>query len=1326
MAPNGSIISSIKAIPGAQKPTSANQGLPGISTAQISPLAADLTSGGAGTWSSAYRTYLPRPAADFTDGAFGPFSPILPVPVDAPPADSDLPEPRLFEYEVGWNLPTGRPGSEGIKLADFQSLRTLADLYSVARAAIQLRKSEIRSLTWDIMPTKEASKAMRGDHTAMRDFGERRAAAVKFFKKPDPDYFSWDTFIDALMEEVLVYDAMSLLHRMKWAKGQRRGLLGSDLDSLSLLSGPTIRPLLGMHGERPRPPAPAYQQYLYGVPRSDIMTMVTDRDIEQGGLTGTELSSFRTDQLLYLPMVPRRWTPYGFPPIERALIPTMSGLQKQGYQLDFFKEGTVPAVFVSPGDGNANMTPNNLRELQDALNAIAGDPAWKHKIIVLPAGSRVDPQRSPQIADAFDEIVMTQVCMAFDVMPMELGIQPKVSTTVSPGAGNQMAKMTANASDRKATKPTLRYLSDIFDNVLQNVCGQEDMRFVFEGQIEEEDEATTTDLIVRQVSTGLRSIDEGRERLNLQPWGLPETSDPGWSTPATGFVTLAEAAAQRQVSLEASKKLAENAGQPPQAKPGEGPGEGSGGSGAQSPGHEAAEGDQNSRKTPPSGSGDAQKAARPVPPGVARHQARRANRVDQAASYASKTLRTVIDRYQEGEIDATTAVNDGVAELARGYRLVMRAAVADARRDHGLGGTRKSEDDDELDGDYEFADSEAATRAEGQRGFLAGLISDLANGGIQALGRLASRLDLYGRTMYGAYNAAYGRTLQSDGEYQVVWHLGASEHCGACIARDGKVYTFHSLPGWPGDGGFGDVCMGGPNCKCSLDYIKEGDPVETGGNPLRDDDTEVGYYQDQLRDITARRQRADTAREAFLAGVPEPSRSEAQSRDDIRRRLSGLANARIRATGGYGGISVEPGDITANEVVHNELMREPVYRMVYAEMESAARHLSKGLPIEAWRQRNVTAEDLQRMSFLIGPGFVTYKEAARRMMRRVIDTQGQERWIDDDAGPQGGPAGGGGPTLHASDANGIPKSTEPVVVKGDQGVTNSPAFRGAYQSMIGDFPVHALVWMAFVKWTGPVAVTADDLDFDDADAWAAHHEHAKVAKFARKLLAGEEVRPILLVRKPGHDKAMIVDGHHRALASKLTGKPVLAYIANVPKEDGAWDETHSYQRTEGDGGSEYSYQGKSDGSSVIAAGVCIQADDTRRVLMLQRSYDDSDPAAGYWEFPGGCLEDGEQPEEAAIREWQEETGLTFPANAQRVGSWASDNGVYAGFVYRVPRETDLPIFDGRYEVTNPDDPDGDHAESLAWWDLEHTFDNSAIRPELRGDWNSAGRGILGD
>lgn len=132
-----------------------------------------------------------------------------------------------------------------------------------------------------------------------------------------------------------------------------------------------------------------------------------------------------------------------------------------------------------------------------------------------------------------------------------------------------------------------------------------------------------------------------------------------------------------------------------------------------------------------------------------------------------------------------------------------------------------------------------------------------------------------------------------------------------------------------------------------------------------------------------------------------------------------------------------------------------------------------------------------------------------------------------------------------------------------------------------------------------------------------------------------------------------------------------------------------------------------------AAGLAVKAADTGRALMLQRGLTDDDPAAGDWEFPGGGIEPGEDPYDAARREWAEETGMPVPENGELTGAWMSPDGVYQGHVLTVPEEFDPT--DGRDQVTNPDDPDGDQVESIAWWEPADMVDNPAIREELARD-----------
>lgn len=146
---------------------------------------------------------------------------------------------------------------------------------------------------------------------------------------------------------------------------------------------------------------------------------------------------------------------------------------------------------------------------------------------------------------------------------------------------------------------------------------------------------------------------------------------------------------------------------------------------------------------------------------------------------------------------------------------------------------------------------------------------------------------------------------------------------------------------------------------------------------------------------------------------------------------------------------------------------------------------------------------------------------------------------------------------------------------------------------------------------------------------------------------------------------------------------------------------------------------KADGPTKLkAAGLAVKAADTGRILMLQRSFADlKDPARGKWELPGGHIDDGEDARDAAVREWEEETGQKLPPG-QHAGSWDSPNGIYRGHVYVVPSEDHVPVGALRTgKVKNPDDPD--HSEALAWHEQKHLPHNPAVRKEMRNstDWD---------
>ena len=70
---------------------------------------------------------------------------------------------------------------------------------------------------------------------------------------------------------------------------------------------------------------------------------------------------------------------------------------------------------------------------------------------------------------------------------------------------------------------------------------------------------------------------------------------------------------------------------------------------------------------------------------------------------------------------------------------------------------------------------------------------------------------------------------------------------------------------------------------------------------------------------------------------------------------------------------------------------------------------------------------------------------------------------------------------------------------------------------------------------------------------------------------------------------------------------------------------------------------------LVAAVALVDAD--RRVLIAQRPQGKT--LAGLWEFPGGKIEDGENPEQALIRELEEELGISTKSACLAPLSFAS-------------------------------------------------------------------------
>ena len=113
---------------------------------------------------------------------------------------------------------------------------------------------------------------------------------------------------------------------------------------------------------------------------------------------------------------------------------------------------------------------------------------------------------------------------------------------------------------------------------------------------------------------------------------------------------------------------------------------------------------------------------------------------------------------------------------------------------------------------------------------------------------------------------------------------------------------------------------------------------------------------------------------------------------------------------------------------------------------------------------------------------------------------------------------------------------------------------------------------------------------------------------------------------------------------------------------------------------------------VPAAGVVLV--ENGRVLLVKRRWD---PRAGAWCLPAGFMEAGETPEQTAVRELEEETGVI----AQLTGLF----GVYAGFDDPRVRAV-LILYTG--VATGGTQRAGDDAIELQWYALDALPDDLAF------------------
>jgi len=450
---------------------------------------------------------------------FTPGQPIIPGAINPLNADGH-PDPRRYEFQVAQNInitPT--------KLVPYTTLRAAADQIDIIRRCIEVIKHKMTGLDWDIVLGEHAAEKVmaetgeanynRAMGVAKAQFGDEISRLKQFWEVPDlSNGLIFADWLNMALEDIIVLDA--------WAVWPQRSVKG-DLKGLQILDGSTIKPLIDDRGMRPSPPYPAFQQILFGFPRSEFSAPA--EELEADG-------EFSAEEMSFMIRNRRSNSVYGFSEVERALPIADIYLRRQQWLRAEYTDGVIPELLLK-SDGSFN--PDQLRAYENVLNDyLAGQTEQRKRANILPGG--LEPIAMDGYGEKFkstlDDFLITAICGHFGVQPSEIGIAQ--SAGLGGGAGLQNGQ--ASSSEVISLVPLANWVGKMITQLSYVYLGMpRELEFKFMPSARNDDEAIarTNDI---NIKNGTMTRNEARAKQGLPLLDAPEADLPIIETAAGTFV----------------------------------------------------------------------------------------------------------------------------------------------------------------------------------------------------------------------------------------------------------------------------------------------------------------------------------------------------------------------------------------------------------------------------------------------------------------------------------------------------------------------------------------------------------------------------------------------------------------------------------------------------------------------------------------------------------------------------------------------------------------------------------------------------------------------
>ena len=353
------------------------------------------------------------------------------------------------------------------------NLRRFAET-PVVRRAINVIKDRIAAMDWQV-------RTRRGFQLADIPDGAKKLSALRRALEEPNDVDSFRTLIEQVIEDALT-GGFGAIEMEPTGDTERPAMLWA-------VDGASIRINAKWEGE---PDAPRYAQIAPGQTES----------------SGVEL---RDDQLIYIRMNPRSFTPFGLGPLEVAFETVNQFLSAHRFAGNL-AANSVAQYALWLNEATPAQHDRLIRWWQDEIEGTGRVPllstTQKPEVLRFAQGTDAD------LRLAWQEFLIRMVANAFGLPALMLGMEADVNRST--------AADLADEAFRGAISPLAMLIAEhISRDLLAKCIGWREFEFIF-NQLSARDEQTELDMQVKLLQAGVLTVNEVRAMRGL---GAIETGD---------------------------------------------------------------------------------------------------------------------------------------------------------------------------------------------------------------------------------------------------------------------------------------------------------------------------------------------------------------------------------------------------------------------------------------------------------------------------------------------------------------------------------------------------------------------------------------------------------------------------------------------------------------------------------------------------------------------------------------------------------------------------------------------------------------------------------